>query len=278
MDGQAAAAGGRPVASAEIWYLYHSGFAVKTRVSAHMPPREHFLVFDYYADEPAVSGPGAGGRSLDTGVIEPAQIAGERVTVFASHRHPDHYNPVIWRFADAIPSLQYLLSGDIRRTRSAKEACAAGDKNVRYIRPGEALDLDGLRVTALDSTDIGIAFLVKDGPLTIFHAGDLNWWHWEGEPEAENRKMARDFCAQIDRLRGERIDLAFFPVDPRLGGDCVRGIDYFMRTVGAAAVFPMHFGDDTGVIGRLKRDPRTAAYRDRIMEIHRRGERFSLTF
>lgn len=31
------------------------------------------------------------------------------------------------------------------------------------------------------STDEGVAFLVTAEGRTVFHAGDLNWWHWEGE-------------------------------------------------------------------------------------------------
>ena len=55
----------------------------------------------------------------------------------------------------------------------------------------------------------------------VYHAGDLNWWHWEGESEEWNRKMAEDYRAEIDTLAGERIDLAFLPVDGRLGAAAV---------------------------------------------------------
>jgi L-ascorbate metabolism protein UlaG (beta-lactamase superfamily) len=52
-----------------VWYLYHSGWAVKTK--------SHLLVFDY-GEPPGLSGR----RSLDAGSDDPAELAGENVTVF----------------------------------------------------------------------------------------------------------------------------------------------------------------------------------------------------
>lgn len=61
----------------QVTYLYHSGFAVDTG--------DNFLIFDYYRDLPR-------GAGLSKGVVRPADLAGRRVTVFASHHHPDHFN------------------------------------------------------------------------------------------------------------------------------------------------------------------------------------------
>jgi hypothetical protein len=55
---------------AVVWYLYHSGVAVKTQ--------RHLLLFDYSNDEPATPGK----RSLATGVVEPKELAGQNVLVF----------------------------------------------------------------------------------------------------------------------------------------------------------------------------------------------------
>ena len=66
-----------------------------------------------------------------------------------------------------------------------------------------------------------------DGKL-IYHAGDLNWWHWEGEEEEFNRDQACRYQQQMEKLKqavGNRsIDLAFVPVDPRLNQDMLRGV------------------------------------------------------
>ena len=149
---------------AEIYYLHHSGFAVKTE--------SHFFIFDYYLDEPV-------GAGLRKGVIDPKEIRDLDVVVFASHSHPDHYSPRIFSWRKDVKKIRYVLADQIRTVEEAVK-----------IGAGEAVDLGDLTIRALDSTDIGVAFLVKADGLCIYHAGDLNWWHWEGEPEEDNRAMA----------------------------------------------------------------------------------------
>ena len=73
----------------EIRYLFHSGFAVETGA--------HLLIFDYYKDTPR------GGKLAD-GVIDPAEVSGRDVVVFASHSHGDHYSPVIFGWRGTLPA------------------------------------------------------------------------------------------------------------------------------------------------------------------------------
>ena len=40
------------------------------------------------------------------------------------------------------------------------------------------------------SPDEGVAWMVTVNGQSIFHAGDLNWWHWAEEDLAWNRNMA----------------------------------------------------------------------------------------
>lgn len=237
-------------ARADIWYLGHSGFAVRTA--------GHFLVFDYYQDEPA-----GARRGLDTGVIEPAELQEDDVLVFASHRHPDHFNPLIFSWRAVLPRVRYLVSSDIRAARGKADV---------LLKPDQKETLDGVTVRTLGSTDEGVAFLVKTDGLCVYHAGDLNWWHWEGEPEADNERMARRYKQEIDKLKGERIDIAFVPTDPRLEKQYLWGLSYFMETVGAACVFPMHLWEDYAACARLRRDPASAAWRARVQDVARRGQ------
>ena len=234
----------------EVRYLYHSAFAVKTPA--------HLLIFDYYYDTPR-------GAGFSRGVVDPEEIRGEDTVVFASHSHPDHYSPRIFAWRGTVPKIRYVLSSDIH-TR----------ENAARIGPGEEKDLGDLRVRALRSTDQGVAFLVKADGLCIYHAGDLNWWKWNEDTEQENAVMERKFKAQVETLRGEKIDLAFLPVDPRQGDDALLGLDWFMRTVGARDVIPMHSFGQTDFFSRLKTDPRTVPYRDTIHLYSHRGEVISL--
>jgi len=236
------------------WYLFHSGFAVKTR--------EHFLVFDYYLDKPDV-----GQQSLAGGVINPEEIKDLNVVVFSSHRHSDHFNPVILDWAGSIKKIHYVLSYDIELRQKTD--------NVLPVHPGQQYDLGDINITALDSTDLGVAFLVKCDGLVLYHAGDLNWWHWKGEPEDENTLMGENYKKQIDLLKGTHVDIAFIPVDPRLEEFYLFGLDYFMKTVGAEMVFPMHFGKDFSVFKWLKEDSRAAEYANKAVEITHRGQNFN---
>lgn len=196
-------------------------------------------------------------------------LAGRDVTVFVSHRHADHYSRRMfdWRAA----TVRYILSDDIR--------LLPGDEgpDIRAVGPAERITTGGLTVETFASTDEGVAFLVEAAGLTLFHAGDLNWWHWEGEPAEENRAMAQRYCREIDKLRGRTIDVAFLPVDPRLEEQALWGIDYVLRTVGVRAAVPMHFGGDATVFDRLMNDPRTLPYRDRIVRLARPGDTFRYT-
>lgn len=243
-----------------VWYLFHSGFAIKTC--------NHFMVFDYYIDKP-VHLP----RSLDTGVIDPGEIShlqeatDFKVTVFSSHAHHDHFNPVIFKWQESVSDIRYVLSHDIPMPQDVDM--------VTQVYPGREYDLADMHITVLDSTDMGVAFLVKVDGITVYHAGDLNWWHWECDPESDNILMAENYKRQIDLLKDRSVDLAFVPMDPRLGDYYLLGMDYFIKAVNCAKVFPMHFGEDHSVFRRLENDARAAEYRNKIIEITHRGQHFT---
>lgn len=230
---------------AEIFYLYHSGFAVKTD--------RHFFIFDYYIDTPRGSG-------LSKGVIDPEEIKDLDVVVFSSHRHPDHFNPKIFSWRKTVKQIRYILSDDIRTA-----------EDVFKVHPGQKYNFGDLNVRVLESTDVGAAFLIHVDGLCIYHAGDLNLWYWNGEPDEDNEEMTRRYKEQIDTLKDESIDISFVPVDPRLEENYLRGLDYFMKTVGAKLAVPMHFGDNLSVFDELKSDVRVQDYRDRIAFFSQRG-------
>jgi len=108
--------------------------------------------------------------------------------------------------------------------------------------------IDDLYVKAYGSTDIGISFLVKVDNLTIFHAGDLNWWHWKEDSLEEQRLAELNFKIQIEKLKKEEaIDIAFFPVDPRLEEFYSIGGQYFSEQLHPSVLIPMHFADNPSI-------------------------------
>lgn len=242
----------------KIVYLEHSGFFVEL-------PDACFL-FDYYRGEiPEIPG-------------------NKKLFVFVSHRHYDHYKKEIFRLRESVPSVFYILSGDVRRDvrkymlQTEREELSGNtpEGQIRYVRPDEQLELEGCRICTLRSTDEGVAFLVSYGEQTIYHAGDLNAWYWEEEGEDYLRIMREAYEREIDKLAGAAVDVAFVPVDPRLEKQYAAGLDFFMRRVGAGAVFPMHFWGDYEISGRLLSEPCTADYADRIMQVSRPGQVFEI--
>jgi L-ascorbate metabolism protein UlaG (beta-lactamase superfamily) len=243
----------------EVRYLDNSGFTVKTG--------HHLFIFDYFNTKPDAFAAGP-----EAGILDPGLFSQENTVVFVSHGHFDHFNPEILSWTDKTDKLQYVLSHDV----SVPQGVWQGASQMRIAFPNETYELDGILVRTLKSTDEGVAYLVTADDLTIYHAGDLNWWHWEGEPEAENRAMALDYRGQIDLLKGAQIDIAFIPVDPRLNGAYLWGLDYFMRHTETKTVFPMHFGQDFTMFERLREDPAAQDYIKRIVTISRRGQQFAL--
>ena len=235
----------------KVTYIHHSSFMVELDRSA--------LLFDYFEGEiPEISGD-------------------KPLFVFASHRHGDHFSRSVFELADRERKVTYVLSDDIW-TRQVPEDIIG---RTVFLGPGEEVRLeDGrggvLGIQAFKSTDQGVAFLVQTEGKTIYHAGDLNNWVWESEPEQDNVRMSENFHRELAKMAGRHIDVAFMLIDPRQEKDFYRGMDDFMGMVGADVVFPMHFWGDFEAVSRFKELPCAAGYRDRIRDIHKKGESFTI--
>jgi len=67
---------------------------------------------------------------------------------------------------------------------------------------------------------VGGSFLVRHGDRLIFHAGDLNNWHWNEEVSNEEALAFENaYLCELELLSEttNRLYLVMFPVDPRLG-------------------------------------------------------------
>lgn len=219
----------------KITYIDHSGFAVETEKSVY--------IFDYFKGE------------------LPDIPADKPVIVFASHSHPDHYNPRVFERLDekgVEPSrMKAVLGKDIRENKYPEGV------PVMKARAHMSFSLeDGTLVDTLLSTDQGVAFLLTTSEGVIYHAGDLNDWYWEGEPDQDNRSMTGRYRAEIDRIKGKEVDIAFVPLDPRQEKDYARGMLYFLKQVPAKHVFPMHYWDKPQIMETFLRE--YPAYETRI--------------
>ncbi|MCL1965323.1 MAG: MBL fold metallo-hydrolase [Firmicutes bacterium] len=203
--------------SIQISYLSHSGFAVRTR--------DTLLVFDDAGGKPR------NGDSLETGhVTRPLIDEHQRTIFFVSHSHADHFSPAIYDFSDA-GMVHYVLGDDLPERYSGYR-----------MSPGDKLSLGGAEITAFDSTDEGVSFLVAIDGWMLFHAGDLNLWHWREESTLREIEQAeRDYEAAVRPLENQPIDIAFFPLDPRMGEMYDAGALHFLMSVKPRVMIPMHW-------------------------------------
>jgi len=199
----------------KINYLYHSGFTIETK--------NYFLVFDYYKDS-------------EKGNIAELLRHKKNIVIFSSHGHGDHFNREIFTWKNINQHIKYILSNDIKPGIELQD--------IYFIAPYQELNFDGLYVKTFGSTDLGVSFKVQVDGVTLFHAGDLNWWHWYDESEKDNLQMEKAFKEEVEKLKGEHFDLVFFPVDPRLKDSYTLGVKYFMEKLKPAYLIPMHFGDN----------------------------------
>jgi hypothetical protein len=135
-----------------IWYLFHSGWAVKTR--------NHFLIFDYW-EKPGKDEK----KNLENGFINPEEVAGQKVTVFVSHAHSDHFDPIILSWKKKIPDIKYIWGW--RDKSSESGFCFDSGRT--------AIDIGGMKIYNIHHEFDGIpesAFMVQVNGLWIFHAGD----------------------------------------------------------------------------------------------------------
>ena len=248
-----------------VTYLAHSGFLVEWD--------GFYTLFDFWKGE------------------LPALKAEKPLLVFASHSHDDHYNPVIFQLVH--PDTRYFLSSDIRlparwwdELGMTREVFA----RVTSLRPGSVLSTEAgggpLTIRTVPSTDQGVAFLLCAEGRLVYHAGDLNWWHWEEEGALFCANMEKNYRRAIAMLasyvRDEaadsgcapELDAAMAPMDPRLGDACALGVEHLLRTVRVKKLFPMHLWDAYDTIARYRRaHPEDA---DRVVPITREGESFPL--
>ncbi len=229
----------------KITYHYNSGFSV--RVGGCL------LVFDYWEGEGRkLSQVGRLSRSLLT--------AYESVFVFISHAHPDHFDECVYDWRTEA-NVTYIVAADMPVGKRGRRM-AAGDELV--------LSPD-VTVHAFDSTDLGVSFLVKAYGMSIFHAGDLNLWHWRQESTLREIEAAENaFYSACEPIAAYPIDVCMFPVDPRQGLYYDAGANHFILTQKPRLMIPMHWQDRPEVATEFARRAKTP--QTEVLALTRPGE------
>lgn len=197
---------------AAVWYLYHSGWAVKTSSA--------FLIFDYWELFEKPENP-----SLFNGFIDPNEIKGENVFVFISHGHGDHFDEKIMEWGKVIPQITYIFGWP---APEAKSHFAFGkDRISKSFGPPEVKNIfhnfDGIPESA---------FLIDVDGITIFYSGDHG-----NSPGALNPiyKGNIDYLSQ----QSDEVDLIFLPI---FGSPSYEGELYAVEKFKPSVMMPMHLG------------------------------------
>ena len=158
--------------------------------------------------------------------FDPYQIeAGPRADlIFISHDHFDHCSP------EDVAKIQGPETIIVTEAGSAHKL--TGD--VRVMKPGETLDLDGVKILGVPSYNTDkdfhprgngwLGFLVEMSGVRLYHAGDTDF---------------------IPEMKGLAVDIAFLPVS----GTYVMSADQAVKAALAIApgiAIPMHYGAIVG--------------------------------
>lgn len=218
----------------QITYIHHSAILIELE--------KHLLLFDY-----------------EKGMI-PTLSKDKKLYIFVSHHHHDHYNQDIYRINH--PNIHYILSNDVVDYPSSI--------SITSVEPNKTYTFEDLTITTLRSTDEGVAFMLKIENTSIYFAGDLHWWHFEGEDNLE--QMKENYLKEIKHIWSS-FDVAFVVLDSRLEDHYALGINAFLEYTKVSYLFPIHMWNDYSIIERYKKEYPT---NKNIMNITHKNQVFHL--
>lgn len=250
-----------------LTYISHSGFLVEWD--------RFYTLFDWWKGE------------------LPPLRAEKPLLVFASHNHEDHFDPQIFRLPQQHDDTRFILSHDIHLATRRWEKLGLNEeifRRITFMRADSVYTTETagepITVRTVRSTDAGVAFLVSAEGRLVFHAGDLNWWHWTEEGKAYCSNMAANYRRAVARLsdavRDEHadagcdaaIDAAMVPMDPRLEDGFDMGAAYLCEQIPVKRLFPMHMWEKYDWIERYCRVHPDCA--DRVARIRAEGDEFQI--
>jgi L-ascorbate metabolism protein UlaG (beta-lactamase superfamily) len=228
-----------------ISLLGHSGFIAEGEKTC--------LVFDFFTDS--------------ENLTDKLPAGSKNIVFFASHAHRDHFNKKIFDWAGK-GNVGYVLGQGIQKGKAA---------NTTVLDKGGSAEILGVAVKAYGSTDEGVSFLVECEGKTLFHAGDLNDWYWEDEStRAELKHDEQWFLDELAPLQSTQPDVAFLPVDGRLGRHALRGPLHFVRSMQPRHVIPMHLCGGVGLPAELRKRLAEENLGAKVAELIRPGDNIEI--
>lgn len=203
----------------KIYYIYHSCFVVEDE--------KNILIFDYYKT------PKKSDSKID--ILDFVKRKDKQVYIFASHIHYDHFNPEILNWYELNNDIKYIFSSDIKTNLK--------NLDITFLEENQEKKILDINIKTYGSTDEGVSFWIELKEKVLFYAGDLNWWAWTDDTLEEEKYMKDKFQEIIKDIENNnrRIDITFFPVDPRLEENMYKGGEYFINKLEPKYFVPMHF-------------------------------------
>lgn len=216
-----------------VTYIYHSCYLIEFD--------EFSLLFDFYEDALREDG--------TYWIADYLLNKDEDLYVFCTHSHSDHFNPEILSWRDNKSNIRYIFSDELLESKCTDVNAAV------YLKKEEYFKDHRIKVKTFGSTDIGCSFLIGYNDQLFFHSGDLNNWHWRDEVGAEESlTYENNFLCELELIseRSDKLFLAMFPIDPRLGKDFMRGAEQFISRIKTEYLAPMHFGENYDKVNQFK--------------------------
>ena len=236
-----------------VTYLYHSGVLAELE--------NVNLLFDYYRGD------------------LPPLPEEKPLLVFVSHKHEDHFRGDLLQLGLRYPGARFIISREVERPIRYQTGYDSLKEKIFPVVKREKYDFEcgteKIIVETLRSTDLGVAFLVSAEEMSVYHAGDLNWWLSADMDKPHRDNIRKYYTEELERLRGRRIDLACLPTDGRMGEQAGLGAAYFIRELAPRAVLPIHFWDDFSVPAAFAEKVRTDGFSTKILLPERAGQVFT---
>ncbi|MDO4771845.1 MBL fold metallo-hydrolase [Porphyromonas sp.] len=244
----------------KLTFIGHSSYLIDTG--------DRYILFDYYRD--SVDAPSLG---------EILPRPGDPLYIFCTHSHGDHFSRKVFDLPVGDRPIRYIFHSEVADAVPKKQSA-----QVLFVDTEESFSVDKhICGRAYGSTDLGGSFYVEikvpnDRPsFTLFHAGDLNNWHWNEEANDYYINLYETaYREELERFGRHPIapELLMFPTDYRLGKDYLKGLKQFLEIAPCRYLAPMHLN------GKPKHAPELSAlcdkYNIRLLFPEREGITFDI--
>ena len=243
---------------ATLTYFHHAGLMAAVE--------DTLLIFDYWRGE--------NGEVEEENQLTEKDFEGyKQIIVFVSNDDEDHFDPVVCGWDAKKYPITYVFAADMRKNPAVEDM-----RDSLFMQEGDNVWVgDDVKIDAYASTHKGVSFYVTVHGLHIFHAGTLNLWHWRDESTLrEIIRAEEDFYAAVAPITRLPMDIAMFPVDPRMGGMYDAGANHFVMAVKPRLFIPMHWQNRSEVAVSFARSGHTD-YTE-ILALTRPRQRAEVTF